>query len=59
MIQLYKYIKESLLDDEDVLMKDNEYNVIEKYYTDWLMSQDMNFISVKVDKNGINIKGEL
>ena len=59
MKNLNIYIKESLLDDEDVLMKDNEYNVLEKYYTDWLMSQDMNFISVKADKNGINIKGEL
>ena len=28
MIQLYKYIKESLLDDEDVLMKDSDHDAL-------------------------------
>ena len=58
MKNLISYIKESLLDDEDVLMKDTSNEVIKKLYTDWLVNRNMIFRSVELDKNGINLKGD-
>ena len=56
MIQLYKYIKESLLDDEDVLMNDTSEEVIKEVVKKFLKKNYINGSKCKISKNPINGK---
>ena len=56
MIQLYKYIKESLLDDEDVLMKDTGDEVIKNEILKFLKDNYIDVTKYKISKKPINGK---